>query len=342
MAGGGFRFGCYLGMHAAAEEVGLAPDVLIGACGGAIAAAVVQALPDAGARFEWLTSPQVHVFQQAIATTSHASLLRVLPGMMMRAVRPRHFPPAKYSSSTFLHQAMFELPALPILPPAIGAGPDVAIIGARVSFPSMEVQALERGNNQWPYRLHETVFGPPRVAQLLAGRKAWAASDPDASIDPLLECNSTMGLLEAVRVSIADPYYFPCVEGDGGKWSGGLVDLFPIEIAQALAKKVVMERKREFNALYAQPAVRAVYGVDGNARRKVAHAQHADVWIDTTDASRQLRNASAGKRIDFSTARIAVNPASDHQTFVKQIKAQWQYGRERALRGFDSAAAKNQ
>ena len=99
-----------------------------------------------------------------------------------------------------------------------------------------------------------------------------------------------------------------------------------------------MERKRKFNPLYAQPAVRAVYGVNGNARRRaVQRDTHADVWVDTTDVSRVLRHETVRKQYDRATGQIVLCAAPTHSEFVRQMTAQWQYGRERALRAFQTA-----
>ncbi len=325
MAGGGFRFGCYLGMHAAAEEEGLAPDLLIGACGGAIAAAVIHALPDKDARMAWLTSPQLYEFQRAITSSPQAVWWRVLPNLLKRALWPQSSACMRASA---LSEGMFALPPLPVLPATTGEGPDVAIIGARVS-PCAEKTS---GHANAKCRLHETVFGPTRVARLLNGHKTWAAQLANSTVDAVLDCNTGMRLSDAVRISIADPYYFSLVEAQSQKWSGGLVDLFPIEIAQALAERVWMERKRPFNVWYAQPAVRAVYGVEGNARRQQAQAQSADVWIDTQDVSRVLQQETTGKGVDVRSGRIVLRPAENHAAFARQMTSQWHYGRERALR----------
>ena len=61
-AGGGFRLGIYLGMYAAARDAGRAPDLLLATCGGAVAAPLVQALPDDAQRKAWLSSPQMYQF----------------------------------------------------------------------------------------------------------------------------------------------------------------------------------------------------------------------------------------------------------------------------------------
>jgi predicted acylesterase/phospholipase RssA len=159
-----------------------------------------------------------------------------------------------------------------------------------------------------------------------------------SAIAPALECNTTLAIEHAVRASVADPFYFASVQAEGQHWSGGLVDLFPIEIAHALADHVVMERKRKFNPLYAQPAVRAVYGVNGNARRRaVQDNTHADVWVETTDVSRVLRHETVRKQYDRATGQIVLRAAPTHSEFVRQMTAQWHYGRERALRAFQTA-----
>ena len=60
LSGGGFRFGIYLGMYAAACDAGRAPGPVLASCGGAIAAAVIPTLPDPVDQKAWLASPEMH------------------------------------------------------------------------------------------------------------------------------------------------------------------------------------------------------------------------------------------------------------------------------------------
>ena len=330
MAGGGFRFGYYLGMHAAAEELDQTPDILLAACGGAIAAAAIHGLPNTEARRVWLQSPDLHNFQRNIRSLPPANAKLTVTGTVNRLWQQWTGQAAYRTAPDLLHHAMFELPALSVIPEARLGGTDVAIIGARV--------CTNASMSHWPYQLHETVFGSSRVAGLLANRASWAKPFVKAAIAPALECNTTLDLEHAVRASVADPFYFSSVQAEGQHWSGGLVDLFPIEIAHALADHVVMERKRKFNPFYAQPAVRAVYGVNGNARRRaVQNDAQADVWVDTTDVSRVLRNETLRKQYDRATGQIVLRAANTHSEFVRQMDAQWHYGRERTLRAFEAA-----
>ncbi|QIK81283.1 hypothetical protein G7069_06530 [Lysobacter sp. HDW10] len=330
MAGGGFRFGYYLGMHAAAEELERAPDIILAACGGAIAAAAIHGLPDTDTRRDWLCAPELYTFQRNIRSLPPANAKLTVTGTVNRVWRQWTQQAAHRAAPDLLRDAMFELPALPVIPTARSGGTDIAIIAARVS--------THASMSHWPYQLHETVFAPNRVAGLLANRASWAKPFLKSAIAPALECNTTVAIEHAVRASVADPFYFASVHAEGQDWSGGLVDLFPIEIAHALADHVVMERKRKFNPLYAQPAVRAVYGVNGNARRRaVQDNTHADVWVDTTDVSRVLRHETERKQYDRATGQIVLRAAPTHSEFVRQMTAQWHYGRERTLRAFEAA-----
>jgi sugar (pentulose or hexulose) kinase len=77
-AGGGFRFGAYLGMFAAASELNQAPDIVLASCGGAIAAAIIQALPDNAARLAWLCGAPMYRYCSQLQPNPDASLQRVL------------------------------------------------------------------------------------------------------------------------------------------------------------------------------------------------------------------------------------------------------------------------
>ncbi|UVW27249.1 patatin-like phospholipase family protein [Massilia sp. H6] len=84
LPGGGFRFGYYLGVYAAAVDSGQLPDILLASCGGAIAAAVIAGLPNTQERLEWLTSRYMYSFLREIQPTDRATPVRVLGGVIVR------------------------------------------------------------------------------------------------------------------------------------------------------------------------------------------------------------------------------------------------------------------
>lgn len=328
-AGGGFRFACYLGMYAAAVETGNKPDVLLASCGGAIAAAVIKALPDDRQRKAWVASPAMYRFLAGVRATPNAAVIPVLASAVTRRLRRTGVERIPDLFNDYLFDADEELP----LPDAVeGSDIAVAIIGGKLLFDEREA-GQPRGMRKL---FAETVFCESRTAALLQGVAShW--SDPrygEHAIASELLIETNVAMRDAVRISIADMFYFRCHTLAPGSYTGGVVDLFPIELAHRLARRTVMELKAPFNQALAIPALRAVLGIDGNRRLRHVHSQRADAWIDTSDISRVLRNSGAQKRIDWIRNRIRLVLPSNHDAYVEQVEAQWQYGYQRAREAF--------
>lgn len=321
LPGGGFLFGYYLGVHASLEACERRPDVLLATCGGAIAAAVIAGLPDAGHRLAWIASAPMHDFLRAIDATPRATPARTLGGAALRWLQRK---PAQRVPDLF-DDYLFEVPATLPLPAAPAANaPALAIVGSRLLFSPDDV-GHRRGDRPL---FAERVFCPPRAAALLDSCAAPAA-DPRwncGAIAPGLETDSVTPLHDAVRISVADMFYFRSHAHAGHHYTGGVIDLFPIELGRRLARDVIMERKMPFNPWLALPALRGVMGIDGAARLRHVHAQHADTWIDTRDARQVLRHQRIGKRIDWNANRVRLDVPASHADYAAQVRAQWEYG----------------
>jgi predicted acylesterase/phospholipase RssA len=326
MAGGGFRFPIYIGMYDALCQAGRAPDVLLASCGGALAAASIALLPDPQQRRDWLSSPEMFQFWSALRSTRHA----VLAGTLLRALRRKLSVRRAPIIPDLYHDYLFDLPpALPFpAPPASHSGPDVAILGGRMLFGPADV-GRPRGQRKL---YEETVFCGARVAALLDGM-ASPLSNPrwgEHAIAPTLRCTDAVPLAEAARLSIADMFYFRCQSHGGHDYLGGVLDLFPVEIATRLGREQVLEFKEAFDQTFAIPAWRAVLGVDGNARLRHANGWPAALRIDASDVSLTLARQQLQQRLDWRRNRIELQMPSDHATFVRYINDQWRYGYERA------------
>jgi len=228
---------------------------------------------------------------------------------------------------------MFELPDIPPFPvPATTPAASLAIIGAKILFQRSDVGTLRAERKLF----REVVFCDTRAACLLDGIAfpPKLGIDPDSALASGLEIDTVMPQHEALRISIADAYYFRCHSLPHGNYSGGLIDLFPIEIARQLAHRVVMERKAPLNSAYTLPAIRAVFGIDGNARLRNVYSEHADIWVDTSDSSRALRRMCIQKWIHWRSNRVRLDVPATLAEFVGQMDAQWEYGYRRAHAAF--------
>lgn len=336
LAGGGFRFGYYLGVHAAAEASGRRPDLLLATCGGAMAAAVIAALPNAAARRAWVEGEAMYRFLCTIQPTRRATPWQALGGAGRRWLSRA---PARRIPDLF-EDYLFELPATLPLPPMGAApadGPALAIVGTRLLFAPHEAGQLRSARRLFA----QVVFCPPRAAALLADMPA-PSSDPrwsSGAVETLLETDSAMSVADAVRISIADMFYFRSHAHAGRHYAGGVIDLFPIELAQRLAHEVVMERKAPFDRWLGLPALRAVFGIDGAARLDHVHAQQADAWVDTTGVSQALRDHGIRKRVAWRRNRIGLAVPPTQAAYAAQVRAQWDYGYRQGLAAFGGAAA---
>ncbi|NGZ84566.1 patatin-like phospholipase family protein [Duganella aceris] len=333
LSGGGFRFGYYLGMHAAAVEAGQEPDLLLATCGGAVAGAIIAGLPDSAARKAWLASPEMYAFFCGLRSSPRAAPLRALANVMRRRLdggKAARIP-------DLYHDYLFEIPAqLPLPAPraAHTGAPALAILGGKLLFGPEQVGQMRRGRPIYAV----TLFGDARTAALAHGLPSAVGAGWTDAVAPTLEVDTAMPRADAARISIADMFYFRCQTAGGADYTGGVVDLFPVELAFSLAEHVTMEMKQSYDQLMAIPALRAVFGIDGNHRLRRVHGHPVDVWVDTSDVSQALRGSGVQKRIDWRRNRIALAAPASYPRYVADVEAQWQYGYQRAQEAYTLAA----
>lgn len=342
-AGGGFRFGIYLGMYAAACEAGRAPDILLASCGGALAASIIAGLPDDQSRRDWLTSENMYRFWCGLKSSPRAGIVRALAlaakrGFLRESAR---------TIPDLFNEYLFEIPPTLPLPatPASEQSVASAIVGGKLLFTEAEA-GQPRGQRKL---FAETVFCDPRAAALLDGMKSPLADarwGEHAIADDILLDTATATSL-AARISITDMFYFRCLSHEGENYFGGVLDLFPIEIARQLADEVMMEFKQSFDQAFSIPAWRSVLGLDGNARLRYVNGQPVDVRIDTSDVADVLAKESAQKKLDWRHNRIRLLMPVTHADYVAMMDTQWQYGYARGMEAmtrqkeYDEASIRN-
>lgn len=331
LAGGGFRFGYYLGMHAAAADAGQEPDLLLATCGGAVAGAIIAGLPDTASRKAWLLSRPMYEFLGDMRSSDRATPGRALLDVARRRIKrgaAAHLP-------DLFNDYLFELPALPLPPVAGTSGPALAIIGGKLLFGPQETGRPRNGRAI--YRV--ALFCDGRTAALADGLTSAIGADgwTDA-VTPDLLVDTAMSVADAARISVADMVYFRCQNARGADYTGGVIDLFPVELARGLARHVSMEMKEAYDELLAAPALRCVFGFDGNRRLRHVHAQPVDVWVDTSDVRRVMQGRGVRKRVDWRGNRVRLVAPASYEHYVADADALWNYGYERAREAYELAA----
>lgn len=331
-AGGGFRFAYYLGIYAAVCQAGKRPDLILATCGGAIAAAVIHALPDDQARKDWLSSPQMYQFWQGFTPGPQAQISRQIRLLISRFGQ-------QYLSASIpdlWHDYLFEIPDQIPLPEIseYSLRPDIAIIGAQLLY-SPNAAGKTRGTQKL---FAETVFSNHKVEQLLAGMHSPVhdyGKIPNA-IAQMLQTQCHISVADAVRISISDMYYFASPYVAGHHYLGGAIDLFPIEIAKRLAREVIMEKKAPYDFFLSQPALKVVLGLNANQRLAQVQQMQADHWVDTSDMHLALATATVKKQLDWRANQIRLAPPSSYAAFTRMIQQQWDYGYQRGKAGVEA------
>lgn len=333
MAGGGFRFGYYLGIYSAMRQQNKTPDLLLASCGGAIAAGIIQAFPDDAQRKAWICSPTMYQFWLEMKSSRQASIGRTLIGALMRGLSTK----SAHKIPDLFNDYMFEIPAeLPVpsisRPSENNQETEVAIIAGKLMFTENETGQL-RGARQL---FSEIVFCTPRAAALLAGMQSPMSAEAGGgnAIAPDILTDVNMPMAQAARASVSDMFYFRCHSYQGSHYIGGVIDLFPIEIATQLAGQVIMELKGPYDKLFSIPALRSVLGINGNLRLQHVLQQHADLWFDTSDMEQALLENQIVKKIVWQRNRIELRMPVSYEAYVKMIEAQWDYGFQRGLSAF--------
>ncbi|MYM31459.1 hypothetical protein GTP58_24295 [Duganella sp. CY15W] len=325
MGGGGFRFGIYIGMYAALRQAGKAPDVLLASCGGAIAAAIIHNLPDPDEQRAWLSSQAMYTFWCSLRSTENAVLL----GSLLRAAKRKFSSASAPVIPDLFSDYLFDIPPQLPFPAASGApAVDVAIIGGKLLFDEQDV-----GKPRGQRKLYaETVFCNERAAAALKDMDSplHAPRWGDHAVARELLLDTSVPVTDAARISIADMIYFRCANYRGQEYIGGVLDLFPVEIARQLGSEVVMEFKEAFDQVFAIPAWRAVLGVDGNARLRYANTHLADMRIDSSDVSVVLEKQQLQQKLEWLRNRIELRMPPSYEIFVQHMTDQWQYGYARA------------
>jgi predicted acylesterase/phospholipase RssA len=329
LGGGGFRFGYYLGIFAALQKLGKKPDVLLACCGGAMAAGIIQAFTDDEQRKDWLSSPVTYQFWRDLKSSRDASISRTLIGV----IRRRLFATEHDVIPDLFNDYLFDIPTTYPLPPADqprAKDVDVAIIAGKLLFQESDVKQPRKDRKLFA----QTVFCENRTASLLEGMTAPSSFDSwgNSAVAPAILTDS-VPIEEAVRASVADMFLFRCHTYRESTYTGGIIDLFPIEIAKRIANEVVMEKKGPYDAHISIPALRSVFGTHGNRRLSHVLKQKANWWVDTSDMEQVLHVNQIERKIAWLRNRIELVVPDSYEGYVKMIDSQWNYGYQRAMNG---------
>jgi len=326
--GGGFQFAMFLGMLDGLESQGERPDVVIGSCGGAVAAAIATTIGSSAERKAFVESPAF--FRVLRSATVEDTGLGAVLGRLWSLNWHQWF--GDRVPDVF-NGTLVSLPArvpVPVLDRPFGAsGIRAVIVAARVKF-----QPAEVGNPRNGRKLYQEVFfTDAETAGDLGGFDSPIARlFPESAVGGATEVIRDRHPGEAARVSITDPFYLnPVALDDGHYYLTGAIDLYPVEVAQRLAKRILMPFPSGFKSFAERKAIKNTFDYDNTRRLQYVTGGSVARWIDISDADRLYAEHGFDPRFHVWSLSVKSGVPEGYEEYRRAVQAQWAYGRERAI-----------
>lgn len=330
-SGGGTRLMIYLGIFAALEEAGMKPDVLIASCGGAFAATVINAFPDTISRKEYLKSEEYYHFVTGTVLTRHKKLSEIGLFSLKKLLDQRNAP---FIENVF-NRYLVEMPQdLSKVFPSIentrfSKEIPTIIIGSEILFDPKE--SGHRRNGKKLYQ--KIIFTDPQTAKKINTKQIIINSEnlQNSAVENIPKIINDASMLESTRISVSDMFYVAPALFQERYFSGGVIDLIPIELAKHLANIVIIEKKQSYSPVE-EALVRAVLGYSSNKRLEEIEKQTPDIQIDTTSIKQVLEGYYVKKGINWKKFEIDLSLPKTHKQFAEDMELQWQYGFDQTMK----------
>ena len=323
-AGGGLRFGYYLGMYQALCDGGHHPDVVLASCGGALAVAFLEVTSNVTDALTLLKSPATHqMFCRFYGVMPSHRTAFALPALQrLMHTKWQHKRALSQKELSELHsQALFAIQDEDATP-LWQFSTDTPTLHSFIILSRLKPSGT---GYRWQLTLRPSASIHTEVREQLARLPCALHAYQDERI-----CSDVavldLPLAVAVRASINDTYYLSPIRHDGQTLFGGALDLTPVELAHALADTVYIDDKAPYDKLLATPAIHSVFGFDPNTRLTAVKNHPNTHWLPFTDNRTHLRPVVERRYHTRGGLRV-LHPS--HGEYCNIMDAQWQYGYER-------------
>lgn len=324
-SGGGSRIAVYGGIFSALKNMGCTPDLIIGSCGGAIAAAIINSFETDIEIKEYMKSLELYNFIKSLKLTREKMLYRIGIDCKLRELRKK-----LYIENIF-DKYLVDIPEnletyLPTLNKEKNNSIGIVIIGSKILFNKFETGKLCGDRKLY----QEVIFTDKKIEKLLEKEELNIKSKVllKSAIAEKEEIVTDFSLLKAARISISDMFYTKPVLCNDNYFAGGAINLVPIELAKLLADEVILELKQEYDKIE-DSSVKSVFGYSGNERLQEVHDSYGDYWIDTSDIPFKLRGHYVTARLNLLKLQVELSIPDEYEKFREDVEIQWDYGYER-------------
>ena len=328
--GGGLHSGYYLGLYQALCEHGKRPDVVIASCGGSLVASLIACTPNSDTACELFMSRDYYeMITKLQPTKPKHPLQHMLPAfrryLNFNKNKPKtHISQKDIDELTTLALADMDINALnEFFHHKNNSQTPVIITASRLSY-------HHNSPDKWQSLLWSSQKTLTQKLLTLNPINPLAKYNPN-TIDKKVYITDSLPISVMVRASIADMYYLApityALSDENLVLAGGVLDLTPIELAQALATTIYAETKADYDTRLAEPAIYQVFGFLANERlNDVRHIMQNSPNIHTVHTANYRQHIAPfiGKRFHWHGGLFASYP--NFNDYQRIAKAQIEYG----------------
>ncbi|MCC8152900.1 MAG: patatin-like phospholipase family protein [Tannerellaceae bacterium] len=248
-------------MFAALEEGSMKPDIILSTCGGAIATAIINSFDTNRARKAYFQSEELFEFIRDIRLSQESRVHRI-GFYCLRLLQSRKKAP--YIRNIF-DRYLVDMPEditpfLPSLELQFARHIPSVMIGSELLFDKTDVEQ-PRGESAL---FRKVLFTDEQTARMIHPEaiEIRTESYKGSAVASSVRAETGVPVPLAMRISLSDMFYVQPVYYNNQYYAGGIIDLLPIELAEALAEQRIFEKKEPFTWLE-EGLVRAVFGYNG-------------------------------------------------------------------------------
>jgi hypothetical protein len=333
----------FLGMFDGAAAAGKPVDLVIGACGGAIGAALVHVESDREKRLGFLKSrdyytmaknvglsdKSIFYFLQVLARQRKAAKMNI-GGSANRMILTDWYRFSMVEPTT----AMKTIPEFDV--PFVETQTPVILVAGRALF---QAPARDQVVSATTKLFKEVYFTDPTTALLLKDLPSYTGTEfPNSAVASDTEVRTPKSLIQAVLASIGDPIYIGPAHFNQQYYFTGAIDLHPTDLARRLAREVITTYPSSFEPSIEAPLMEAAYGYDPNEYIRRVIATGTDFWIDMSDAlfpnfspNKKWHPMALAKLDPGHAITIGSNIPDNYADYVLKVQQQYDYGFERTV-----------
>lgn len=342
-AGGGLRFGYYLGIYQAYyEHYQKPPELILASCGGAIALSILNLCPNPIKVQDFFSSYSCYQMLCRIKSrTSHSLKTYAIPALTryLKHKTPfinHHSLLSQKNYQSLYQQALFEIDNERHCP-LFCADDFIKECGQYHNTPLNFIIVLSQIHNiNQQYQFQEFLFcsnGEIKNQLLNSDLYSPLSAYNSVRIQKQMAVDDNLPIDMAMRASMADMYYLTPISYQNKILFGGVLDLMPIEIANAISNCIFIDDKPNYDKYLAIPAIDNIFGFNANDRLKELKKNNQNIhWLPMADNRSQiaplLKKQYRLKQGDIQPIYPTFNE------FKQRMQTQIDYGYRRSLTYF--------